>query len=119
MPELSDKRASIRSDVYKVLVGCAKAGKTISYSDLCKQILGEPYMPNSNFLAEDLTAISQSEKAVDRGLLSVIVIRKSDRIPGDGFFRMVGLLRADSAERRQFCDEEKKKVFSAWASRTK
>lgn len=70
-----------------ILTNQAKAGLTISYSDLVAQIRSLTLSPDSQQLADLLGVISRSEFENDRGMLSVLVVHKGgDQKPGRGFF---------------------------------
>ena len=83
-------------EIYMILIKRAIDGQTIYYSDLAREvnrIMGDTLLPESGnqlgkALAPILGIISWYEYLCNRPLLTSIVIRKLDKTPGEGFFRL-------------------------------
>jgi hypothetical protein len=74
------------AEVRAILVASAKAGEAISYSELLG-LLGHDFTrPKMRALCKVLTVID--EEAEERGEpeLAVLVVRQSDRLPGQGWW---------------------------------
>ena len=106
-------------EIYMVLIKRAIDKQTIYYSELAREvnrIIGDTLLPESGnqlgrALAPILGIISWYEYLCNRPLLTSIVIRKLDKTPGEGFFRMEeylpGMININ-------IEEEQEKVFACW-----
>jgi hypothetical protein len=68
------------------LIGCARAGEAISYSDLLERLGFGFSRPKMRALCKVLSRVD--EEAVARGEpeLAVLVVRQSDGLPGQGWW---------------------------------
>lgn len=115
--------------LHEQLVHYAKLGKVVAYDTLATDVglhlYDSKYVKNeySYKLANHreqygwlLNAISDYSLASHKILLSALVVRKDDGIPGEGFFYMVdsmGLFTGDRKEAaaKKFVNNEQKKVY--------
>lgn len=94
----------------------ARDASTISYSALAARVLSISFKPRSPDFHQLLGEISTEEDAEQRGMLSVLVVRKDgDRRPGRGFFRLAGELGRDASDKEAFWVEELTAVYSIWS----
>ena len=107
--------------VRDALIRRACARRTITYSELAQRV-GLPLQPYilSRHLPGLLDDISMAEHDEGWPLLSVLVLRKADGLPGVGFFKLVRKIGrlppgADQTAARAFFDKELQRVHSAWA----
>lgn len=107
--------------VRDALMRRACARRTITYSELAQRA-GLPLQPYtlSRLLPGLLAEISAAEDAEDWPLLSALVVRKADGLPGRCFYRLareLGRLPADAdrAGERHFFRKELQRVHAAWA----
>jgi hypothetical protein len=105
--------------VEAMLQAAARAGAAMSYSEVL-QALGMAFSrPKMRALCKVLDAIDERADARGEPHLAVLVVRESDRIPGQGWW--VG--RSDyqgaweGAQARAYVAREQAKVFSYWANR--
>jgi len=102
------------------LITVAEQESTITYSDLVERVRDLQHLanpidnPHDPRLAEILGEISREEDAAGRGMLSVVVVRKNDDIPGDGYFILAKELGRDTSDRVKCWVEELKKVHGYW-----
>lgn len=102
------------------LVEVARARETVTYLTVAQwagfsTADGEAFEP----LRALLSRISTEEHDAGRPLLTVVVVRAHDGIPGNGFFRLARRLkRTDGSptDRHFFRIEETARVYSCWAS---
>ena len=103
--------------IYEALKRVAREQRTTTYSDI--QDLAPLDMENPdhrNRMAEILGKISTYEHQYGRQMLTAIVVRKDDNMPGDGFFelaRHLGRMREGEDPLAFFCGEVAQ-VHEAW-----
>lgn len=110
------------SEVRAILVATAKAGQAISYSEILG-LLGHDFSrPKMRALCKVLSFID--EEAEERGEpeLAVLVVRQSDRLPGQGWwisgakkYRYKGLWAGPGAAR--LIRKVQRQAFDYWAGR--
>ncbi|VAV82484.1 hypothetical protein MNBD_DELTA01-32 [hydrothermal vent metagenome] len=108
----SDKEWQLaKREALKVLRECAEMEETIFYSDLVTEIKSVKFLcfrqPFFKFLAE----LSTEENETDKGMFTVLVVRKKDRRPGNGFFVLAKKLRYRFRSEEQFVKKQRKKIF--------
>ena len=106
-----------KEEMRQILTRRAGKRETISYSELVSQIRTIHIKPHAYALAAMLGEISAEEDAAGRGMLSAIVVRKSDSMPGTGFFRFAEGLGHDTSDALKFWVDELAKVHAYWESR--
>ena len=68
------------------LIGCAAAGKPISYSELLECMGFTFSRPKMRALCKVLSKIDDEAAAVGEPQLAVLVVRQSDGLPGQGWW---------------------------------
>ena len=90
---------------------------TISYSELARKInaraTGFDLRARDRRLNVMLDQISTEEHKAGRGMLSVVVVRKSDGRPGDKFFDLAKSLGHDTEDCESFWKSELNKVHQS------
>jgi hypothetical protein len=92
----------------------ARSESTITYSDLTQKISSIAFGPGDSSFHYLLYEISREEDAAGRGLLSALVVRKEDGLPGHGFFDLARELGRDVTDPMRGWTEEVKLVFAKW-----
>ena len=105
-----------KKEMRKILIERAKVRGMIPYSELVAAVQTICLEPESYALGAILGEISRSEDAAGRGMLSVIVVHKSDKQPGAGFFDLAHELGYDTSDRLKFWSDESNKVYAYWGS---
>ncbi len=101
----------------QILIGQAKQGRTIPYSDLAAQIKTIELPRNSPDLWNMLGEISTKEDAAGRGMLTVLVVHgQGDTLPGAGFFKLAKRLGRDVSDEKAFWMEELERVYRCWST---
>jgi hypothetical protein len=100
-----------------ILIDVAKGKRKRKYITY-KELMDEMHGPGRAHIGEVLEEVSCNEASENRPLLSAIVIHKSDRLPGDGFWK-IGIIRenlerASQTERDAFWQEQCNKVWTYW-----
>jgi hypothetical protein len=105
-----------------VLVAAARARRSLTYAEVLAHF-GIRITPRRVFaLCRDLGAVCERNRARGEPELAVLVVRKSDRLPGEGFFH--SLWRdgaydgpATGPVAQAFIRRESERVFAHWAER--
>lgn len=72
--------------VRALLLEAARAGAAISYSDMLSQLGHRFTRPKMRALCRTLDAIDRAGMAAGEPELAVLVVRESDRLPGQGWW---------------------------------
>lgn len=105
--------------VRAILIAAAKERRAVSYSELLG-LLGHRFTrPKMRAVCKTLDAIDLAGKARGEPGLAVLVVRESDRLPGQGWW--VGAEEAHGykgewtgREAKAFVDELQERVFAHW-----
>ena len=105
-----------------LLIEAARARRSLTYAEVLAQF-GIKITPRRVFaLCRDLGAVCLRNRARGEPELAVLVVRKSDRLPGEGFFH--SLWRdgaydgpATGPLAAAFIRRETERVFAHWAGR--
>lgn len=73
----------------------ARRGRTMTYTELCEEIVSIQFDPHDSRLPHLLGQISTAEDADGRGMLTAVVVHKQDGQPGDGFYKLAESLGRD------------------------
>jgi hypothetical protein len=114
---LSDAEwAAAKAEGKAALAQCARAKKTISYTDFIHHICAISFeTPYDSRLPRFLAEISTEEAKAGRGMMTALVVRKNgDQMPGGGFFKLAGRLGYDVSDPEKFWLGEVNKVFASW-----
>jgi hypothetical protein len=103
-----------------LLIAAARARRSLTYAEVLAQF-GLKITPRRVFgLCRDLGTVCERNRARGEPELAVLVVRKSDRLPGEGFFH--GLWRdgaydgpATGPEAEAFIRRETGRVFAHWS----
>lgn len=88
---------SAKDEASKIMIECAKAKRTISYSALVARISSMTLSARDPRLFAMLGEISCDEDEMGRGMLTVLVVHKSgDMKPGAGFFELAKYLERNT-----------------------
>lgn len=88
-------REDIETEIRRILIDVARKSGTISYAELASRLTVYPLPLNDTRLFVVLDEISTKEVAAGRGMLSVVVVRKSLGRPSVGFFQLAKSLGRD------------------------
>jgi hypothetical protein len=111
-----DKWEQACEEVRRILIDCAKRPQTIAYSDLLRQVKAIHLAPDSYAVGAILGEVSESEDALGRGMLTVLVVHKGgDMRPGPGFFELAKKLDRDTSDIERCWVEEFKHVVGVWS----
>jgi len=102
-----EKLEEAKEEIRQILIACAKLGNTVTYSELISKVKTIELEPQLYALAEMLGEISTAEDNAGRGLLTVLVVRKGDMMPGQGFFNLAESRGRDTIDKLKFWAEER------------
>ena len=116
-PELWEEA---REEARQILIRCAREGQRISYSELAGHMKVIKFKRDAHAFHHLLGEISREEHAAGRGMLSSLVVRKrGNRRPGDGFFKLARELGEQFAFEEDFWRGQLKKVIDCWRTETR
>lgn len=114
-------RRKYYNSVRNVLIQVAREQGRITYKELAQRV-GMPVNTHtlSTLLGRLLCDINEDEQEENRPMLSVLVVRAADRLPGIGILdcaEYLGRLPAHTTEEEEmvFWAREKKQVFRTWS----
>jgi len=97
-----------------ILVRVAKERDFITYKELQEEMGG----PWRGYIGEVLEEVSYKEYEDGLPLLSALVVHKTDRLPGNGFWELrvlsSSLKNASMEEKKKRWEEEYKKAWEYW-----
>jgi hypothetical protein len=110
-----DAYEEARREIEAVLEHTARSQETITYSELVGKVQAIPLEPDSKILAKILDEISTDQDAAGRGMLSAVVIHKTDDyLPGPGFFSLAETLGRDASDEVAFHAAELERVHRSF-----
>ncbi|MDE1467401.1 ribose-phosphate pyrophosphokinase [Aurantiacibacter sp. D1-12] len=100
-----------------ILVDAAKAGEAVSYSEMLGKLGFRFTRPKMRTLCRTLDAIDSEGRAKGEPELAVLVVRESDRLPGQGWWTGRTEYKGEwtGAEALRFVEELQAKVFDFWS----
>ena len=109
-------------ELEKLLIEAARARRSLTYAEVLAHF-GMRITPRRVYaLCRDLGTVCERNRAHGEPELAVLVVRKSDRLPGEGFFH--SLWRdgaydgpATGPQAAGFIRRETERVFAHWAGR--
>jgi len=104
-----------KNEAKEVLIEKAKQRSTIKYWEMVKLISSIRFEPHDPELGDLLREISTEEDTAGRGMLTAVVVRKRGGLPARGFFCLAESLGRNVLNKRQFWQEEIRKVYDYWS----
>lgn len=104
-----------KEEARQAMIAVARRGNLIYYSELVKKIKSCVLEPHGSPLAHMLGEISSEEDDKGRWLLTAIVVRKEDGMPGQGFVDLAKSRGRNVKDRETFWTEEVRKVHDVWS----
>lgn len=87
-PELHQQ---LKDEMRDIMIATARSRSTITYSELAMQLQTARVHYHSFLMARLLNEIGEEEIRAGRGVLPAVVVRKSNGIPGAGYFGISAL----------------------------
>jgi len=88
---------------------------TITYGELVQRVAPGRLTPRSAGLVALLGAVCSIEDAERGIMLGSVVVRASDGLPGDGYYRHAAALGRDVSDREAFWRSEVERVWDSYA----
>lgn len=110
-------------EVRAILVGAAKAGAALTYSEVLEQLGYAFSRPKMRALCAILGAVDDEADTRGEPELAVLVVRQSDGLPGQGWWTAGGWRSRgysglwEGPEARSFIDAVQAETFGYWRSR--
>lgn len=103
--------------VYQKLQEVARERGLITYSEIAPLIDSKIRSPRDPRLGKALRGICSYEVQHGRPMLGAVVVRRSDRHPGKGFFKGANVLGLFSeGDRLAFWEAERDRVYRYWVA---
>jgi hypothetical protein len=108
--------------VRAILVAAARDGRAVSYSELLGELGHRFTRPKMRAVCKTLDRLDEDAKAAGEPALAVLVVRESDRLPGQGWWtacaERLGYKGAwIGAEAADFIRSRQDEVFAYWRAR--
>ncbi len=108
--------------VRAMLIAAARAGEAVSYSSLLAELGHRFTRPKMRALCKTLDAIDEAGAAAGEPGLAVLVVRESDRLPGQGWWISAAASRGHEGawtgpEAERFVRALQQRVFDYWRAR--
>jgi hypothetical protein len=104
----------IKAELRHILIGVAKLGKTIFYSDLAKQVTYATIHHRAPAFDHILQELCADEVGENRPILGVVVVNKATGRCGDGFYKWASAYGYDTHNPQAFWDAEFNRVLEYW-----
>lgn len=106
--------AQIQAEMREILIGLAKLGKTMSYSELASQITCANIHHRAPAFERILQALCTAEVRENRPILGVLVVNKATGRCGGGFFKWASAYGFDTHDPEAFWQAEFGRVLDYW-----
>ncbi len=103
-----------KREAEQALIQVANRRSTIFYGDLAAKVRSVAFDPHSNAFHALLGEISTEQDTQGNGMISALVIRREDSLPGEGFFALGKELGRDTTDHLKFWTEECAHVHDRW-----
>ncbi len=107
--------AQLKAELRLTLVALAKSRRTICYSELARGLQTATLHHRSPFFTPLLIEVCDEAERAGDGSLCALVVRKSDGIPGKGYFTAAALRGADVTDPEAYWREEAERVWAQWS----
>ncbi|WP_375394986.1 ribose-phosphate pyrophosphokinase [uncultured Sphingomonas sp.] len=101
--------------VRALLVGAAREGRALSYSELLGKLGHRFTRPRMRAVCRTLDAIDREGGAADEPALAVLVVREGDRLPGQGWWIGRDAVAWTGPVARGYVDGLQQVAFDYWA----
>ena len=99
----------------QIMVETARSRGMITYGDLAAKMTTIPVEPHDMVLWEIIGDVARDEEKANRGLLSVVVVRKNDMQPGGGFYELAKYFNRNTGDKMKCVTTEMHKVHAVWS----
>ena len=107
----------LKTEMRQIMVAVAKSGQTISYSELCDSLKTAYVHYHSPMLVRLLNEIGSAEVQAGRPPLPAVVVSKTSRIPGAGYFMIDGGRdEAEMVDPKAYWEADLQRVFDYWSN---
>ena len=116
-PDLSalHDKARIRA----LLIAASRESRSVSYSEMLGALGFRFTRPKMRTLCRTLDAVDEDARAAGEPALAVLVVRESDRLPGQGWWTGRSDYSGEwtGAEAREFVEGHQQRAFDYWTAR--
>ena len=110
-----DNWHAAREEVRTILIQCARECRTITYGELSALVTSINLPPYSYGMVGMLNEIGDADRAAGRTWLATLVVRKSDGLPGAGYFKSAAQRGMPESDFQAYWEEHFQRVCQEWA----
>lgn len=114
---LVDNWDAVKAEVRAILIDCARQRKTITYGDLSTRLSAARIPAYSYAMSALLGDIIRKGEPEEWGVLATLVVRKSDGLPGAGYFKAMAGRGIPESDYRTIWQAEFERVCDYWQTR--
>ncbi len=103
--------------VRALLIEAARAGRVVSYTELLNALGHRFTRPRMRAVCRTLDAIDREAAGAGEPPLAVLVVRESDRLPGQGWWQGRNAPAWTGPEARAYVDVRQRAAFDYWNAR--
>jgi hypothetical protein len=93
----------------------ARTGRTITYSELAREVAETGFRPRSWALMALLSEVCDAEDPVHDVWIASLVVRKDTGMPGDGYFAYAEREGHEIGDRAEFWRDHAQRVWNAYS----
>ncbi len=97
-----------------LLIDAARAGRAVSYTELLNALGHRFTRPRMRAVCRTLDAIDRDAAATSEPPLAVLVVRESDRLPGQGWWAGRDAAAWTGPDARAYVDVRQRAAFDYW-----
>lgn len=107
----------LKDEMRGILIGLARIGSTISYSELAAVIQTAHLHHRAPYFYKLIADLDADETAAGRPSLAALVVRKDSGIPGGGFYADAPVIEGESFDQVAYWRSEFQKVCDYWGEK--
>lgn len=111
---LTDNWDAVKEEVRDILIDCARQRKTITYGELSSRLTTAHIPAYSYAMSAILGDIIREGEPQEWGVLATLVVRKSDGLPGAGYFKAMSQRGISESDYRTIWQTEFDRVCDYW-----
>lgn len=103
-----------KEEVHDILIECARQRQTITYGELSRRLTTATIPARSYAMSAILGEIIRDDEPEEWGVLATLVVRKSDGLPGAGYFKAAAARGLDESDYRAYWQQQFDRVCDYW-----
>ncbi len=108
------KWTELKAEMRQIMIEVAQSGGLITYSELCATLKTAYIHFHSPLLTKLLMEIGGEEAAAGRPILPAVVVSKTSRMPGAGYFK-ADTTEAESGDAKANWEADLQRLYDYWS----